>query len=185
MLRRKMRDQYTPWFNDRPINNVHEALDFLKQQSYVSGEAFHLHHNREGWWELVEPWYSEGDSGGDQSGWNYYQIEEAVALQLVSAGLVAPREVPRMGYTQTIEDELVITQKGQEELAAFGARMVTIAKSMLRPGIHTDLTGEVRQRGSGRRHRSYGPYYVRILGANDEFYRVYPELGKIEGPSQE
>lgn len=185
MSRYPKRDEHTHWNNEEPITDVHEALEILSEQSPTDSDEFRLHPTRGKLyaWEIVVPWYTEGDSGGDQSGYHYYQIDETLAETLVKEGLVEKRREPRMGYTHTHNDQLVISQAGRDALDAYLTQMRAKAESLLRPGVHTDLTGKPDYAGHDRDGYHCGKLYFEFrLPDTDRRCRVYPEEDRVVEP---
>lgn len=180
------RDKYSHWSNQEPITDVHEVLHFLAEQSRIANEEFHLHRTSgEEWeWELVAPWYTHGSSGGDRSGWDYYQIDPALAEQLVQDGLVTPHRIPRMGYMETRENELVLSSEGRMKVIAFDKEMRIVGEGLLTPGIHTDLTGTPDYRGYRREEFRHGKLYYQFEMPTGGICRVYPEEGKVLLPEE-
>lgn len=181
------RGEYDHWYNDEPMTDVHEALEFLASKSPLLNEEFHLHPcSRSEWkWELVAPWYTSGDSGGDRSGYHYYQIAQELAERLVAENLVTPRRVPQWGYTETRESELVISSTGRRVIEEFEKTMRTKAESLLRPGVHTDLTGKPVYRGFRRDGYRHGRLYYKFELPGGGCCQVYPEEGKVVLPGEE
>jgi hypothetical protein len=144
----------TYWWNDTPIMDVHLALEILLKESAVIGRPTYLHdcqyekvsHK----WEIVEYWYREGSSGGDRGGWNYFQIDARIAEQLVAEKLVIPKEEGAHPCIIKIPYQLLVSDKGRRVYNEYRESMKRKALGMLRPGVHTDLTGETRSRGMDR-----------------------------------
>ncbi len=171
------RTKYTTWHNEEPITDVNEALYFLNQQG-SSSEHIHLARRRgaDGLeWELVEPWYREGSSGGDTGGEHYYQIDTVLAEKLVRDALVRPHKRVGWGYTREEPDTLVISAKGEQAVRTFEEGMRSKALEFLVPGVHTDLTGEPVRCGNGRDQWRHGRVYFDFRTPAGETCRVYPE----------
>ena len=167
------RDKYSNWFNETPITNLNEVLDVLKEKSTAIEPHFLSRKN--GRWEIVLPWYRDGSSGGDTWGYRYLQIDPKTAETLVSEKLVEPHQVKHLGYTETQKDVLVISRKGREIIKMFVESMITKADGMLKPGIHTDLTGKPSRSGFGREEWRYGRFYVGYEMPSGQKCRVFPE----------
>lgn len=182
------RGEYDHWYNDEPFTDIHEVLQLLNTRSPLINEEFHLHPCPEyDWkWEIVEPWFTSGDSGGDRSGYHYYQIAPELAERLVAECLVTPRKQKEWGYTREILDELVISAAGKTMVETFEAEMRARAESMLTPGVHTDLTGDPVYRGFRREGYRHGRLYYKFqLPESNDCCRVYPEEGRIVLPGAE
>lgn len=183
------RDEYSYWYNETPITDLHEALYFLAREG-SSRDPYCLAKPGGYWgqkevpdrWELHAPWYREGSSGGDTSGTDYYQIDPALAEQLINEGYVAPRRVKQWGHTEERKDELVITEKGRCVDEAFEKQMLKKAESMLVPGIHTDLTGNPERRQYDRDKFRHGRFYVEFDTPNEGRCRIYPEQDEMIFP---
>ena len=167
------RDKYSNWFNETPITNLNEVLDVLKEKSTAIEPHFLSRKN--GRWEIVLPWYRDGSSGGDTWGCHYLQIDPKTAETLISERLVVPNEVKRLGYTETQKDVLVISRKGREQIKEFINSMITKADGMLKPGVHTDLTGKPEHTGCGREDWRYGRFCVKYKMPSGETCCVFPE----------
>jgi hypothetical protein len=168
------------------MTDLHEALEFLSSTSPVAGDEFHLHRFpfTDCEWELVAPWFTSGSSGGDRSGYHYYQIDPVLATELVKEGFVEKRRVRGWGYTRVVEDELVITEAGRQKLEAYLKEMRAKAESLLKPGVHTDLTGEVDHAGHNRDGYHCGKLYFEFRIPNQGRCRVYPEEGRLLEPEE-
>lgn len=187
MSRLSKRTEHTFWMNDKPYTNIYVVLELLAAQSQTY-EPHHLHRCRgnEGFdWEIVVPWYSSGCSGGDTSGHHYYQLDPAVAEQLVKDELVTAHMEKHWGYTTEEKDKLVISHRGSEELRLFMHDMRTKAESLLKPGVHTDLTGKVDYRGHDRDDYGSGPLHFLFEMPTGGRCRVYPEEDRIVLPEVE
>ncbi|MGE5541229.1 MAG: hypothetical protein ACM3TU_03015 [Bacillota bacterium] len=180
------RTEHTTWKNPEPYTDIHAVLQLLDEQSKTY-EPFHLDQcRREGCeWEITVPWYTHGDSGGDRSGHDYYQIDPALAEQLVKDGLVIKRSIPHMGYTETREHEFVISRRGKVMLKTYLDEMREKAEALLVPGVHTDLTGEPASQGYDREHWRYGDLYFMFKLPTGGSCKVYPEQGKLVLPGSE
>lgn len=180
------RDAYSRWKNPELFTDIHTVLQLLNSKSPTRTPT-HLHECHKGSdfeWEIIVPWYTQGDSGGDQSGYDYFQIEKSLAERLVTEGLVHPRTQVGRGYTTSIKDELVISTLGKEMIEGFQKDMRAKAESMLTPGVHTDLTGKPMYLGSSREHWRYGPLYYEFEMPSGGSCRVYPEEGRIVLPKE-
>ncbi len=177
----------TYYRNEEPITDLNEALYVLSNERLgrSSRDPLHLRNetvlgNRV--WEVVFPWYREGSSGGDSWGQEYFLIADEVAAALIAEHLVAPLRVLHMGYTETDQKRLVLSEHGKERLEAYEAEMIVKAKSMLTPGVHTDLTSEVDCRDFGRDGHQCGRFYLDFRTPHEDTVRVYPEQGELLYP---
>ena len=170
------------WYNEEgPIRDLREAL-YLLNIDGSSNDPHHLAQDRDTKdWEVVAPWYHEGSSGADTSGYDYFQIDQALAEQLVREGFVTTRRVNYMGGFYLNSDELVLSDKAREQVQKFEQDMRLKAQSLLTIGIHTDLTGEVVSGGWGREHRLYGRMHFDFVTPNGRC-RVYPETSSVVFP---
>jgi hypothetical protein len=178
------RGEHSYWENDEPYTDVHIVLELLNKQS-PTYEPNHLDRctGEEYDWEIIVPWFTYGSSGGDRSGHNYHQIDTALAKELVDNGWVEPRKILHMGYTETRENEFVISPAGKKKLEAYLSEMKARAESLLVPGVHTDLTGSIRYRGHRRDDWGWGPIYLIFDLPEDRGQcHVYPDEGKIVMP---
>jgi hypothetical protein len=170
------------WYNEGPILDLNEALELLQRESSTTEPHHMARRFRATEWEIVIPWYSEGDSGGDQSGYYYFQIDQTLAKRLVREKLVEPRRVNYMGGHYFNDDELVISTEARRSVQAFLAEMQTKACALLIPGVHTDLTGEIRPGLQGREQWRTGKLYYDFTTPNNERCRVYPETNEVVFP---
>ncbi len=183
----RQRTKYSHWYNDAPITNLYEALDTLSSEN-SSRRSVHLRKRDseagEGY-EIAYPWYREGCSGGDTSGTDYYDIDTALAEELIRERLVQPNRVPQWGYTETRENELVLTQAAEQKLELFEKEMERKAESMLTPGIHTDLSGRPKRLCRNRDGFRCGKLYFEYeLPEERGVVRVYPEEQRLVMPEE-
>lgn len=176
------RTKHTWWHNETPITELYEALNFLADPPEANDpiHLFRKHERDGGGFELRIPWYHEGSSGGDSSGINYYQIGSELAQRLIDEQLVAPRKVPRWGYTEVREDEFVRTEQGYRLWHTHLNQMEEKAESLLIPGTHTDLTGRPHRVRMGREHFRHGRLRFDYQTPTGDIVYVFPEEGKIE-----
>lgn len=167
------------WMNQEPLVDLHETLDLLRYESETYEPNYLSHNVKLGVWEIVAPWYSHGDSGGDQSGYLYYQVDTKLAEQLTRDALVSGRRIEYHGGSYVNEEELVPTTAGHRRADTYWQESKTRALSLLQPGIHTDLTGEPHGRGWGREHRTYGRAYFDFEAPLGKF-RIFPETNEIK-----
>lgn len=184
MLRFPRRNDHSRWNNPEPFADAHQVLELLLKDS-ATGEPSYVHNckgKEEFDWEIIESWYSQGSSGGDRSGYHYYQIDPELAERMKGEGLVEPQKILYPGYTVTEEKQLVISPKGIEQLREYRSAMREKAESLLVPGIHTDLTGEIKYRGYSRDTFGYGALYYEFEMPTGGRCSVYPEDGRIVLP---
>jgi hypothetical protein len=185
MSRSIKRNDYTYWYNDEPITDIHEALSVLACEQ-TSSTPLYLAHGREsvnGGYEIVVHWHSHRGYGSD--GVEYYQIDQALAQKLVDEQFVIPRRILHMGYTETRKEQLVLSDAAREKLEAYEKEMEKKAVSMLVPGIHTDLTGTPKRtswRRDGFRHGKL--YFEYELPGERGSVRVYPEEDRLVMPEE-
>ena len=184
MFDRPRRNEHSYWDNKEPITDINEALSFLSHQGSSSDPIHLARHRRPGGevWELVKPWYAEGDSGGDTSGLDYYQIDPALAQRLVAERLVVPHVVKYWGGSYEENDKLVISSAARERDRNFEHEQLGAAEKFLTPGIHTDLTGKPKRVAWGRDHHWYGRLYADYEMPDGRRCRVYPEKGEVVVP---
>jgi hypothetical protein len=183
----RKRSATSHWRNDEPIKNLYEAIDTLSSEN-SSRDPVHLR-KRESeagdGYEIVWPWYREGSSGGDSWGIEYYEIDTATAEELIREHFVAPRRVKHLGYTETRDDELVVTDIAREKLDLFEKEMERKAESMLTPGIHTDLAGKPKRLCWSRDGFRCGRLYFEYeLPEERGRVRVYPEEQRLVMPEE-
>jgi len=184
MSSRPRRNEYTHWNNEQPITDLHEALHLLGMSS-SSSDPHHLARRHEllgEIWELVASWYREGDSGGDSSGFDYFQIDQNLARELVNERLVQSHVVKYRGGSYEERDKFVISAVARERLHKLDTTLLVQAETLLRPGVHTDLTGKPNRTASGRDRWRYGRFFVDYVIPNGECCRVYPSEGALIVP---
>lgn len=177
------RTENTSWRNAKPATDLNEVLYVLAEKN-SSTTPVHLfrHPEDKDWnWEIKIPWYRDGDSGGDSSGVDFYQIEEETALKLIKERLVEKRRIPQWGYTETRNREYVISSHGKRQLGEYHEQMREKAWALLKPGVHTDLTG-ARDIALCPSRKHYGDdmrlFFVCNV-PNGSRVHVYPEDGSI------
>lgn len=182
------RDKHTFWWNAEPITDIYEALQLLNEElGWIGEDAFVRLHDCRGEkvglsWEIILPWYREGSSGGDMSGRYYFQIDSNLAERLVAEELVEFRR--KYGGSLILRDEYVISRAGHRHWKEYFDTMRAKAVGMLKPGVHTDLSGKPVYVGQSRDHWRYGKLYFEFgmpLGGN---CRVYPEDNCILMPEE-
>lgn len=171
------------WWNETPITDVYEALDLLSSENSAR-EPIHLNaYDRDlKSWCIASPWYSEGSSGGDTWGTNYYQVDQSLVLALVLERFVEPLKEIGWGYTNYNKHKLVISEAGREKWRGKEKELLSEAESFLTLGVHTDLTGIPVRNGYGREHYRYGRFYVDFITPAGQTCRVFPEQKHIEYP---
>jgi hypothetical protein len=177
---------HSHWYTEEVFTDINAVLQLLRAES-PTYEPNHIERNRGGdcEWQIVVPWYTQGDSGGDRSGYHYFQIDPDLVKQLIADGLVQKRTDPRIGYTYTYDNEFVVSQAGRDQSRRFESEMQAKAERMLKPGVHTDLTGKPERRGSGRDHWRFGKYYLIFELPGGNYCKVYPEEDRLVLPEQD
>lgn len=176
----RKRGKYTYWYNAAPFTDVFEALDVLRA-SCSSTEGIYLAQDDEHGWQIEENWYRDADSGGGRGGVHYYEVSPELAAKLKDEEYVTARKEIGWGYTRYNKNKLVITPGARELAAEYWEKLMAKADSMLKPGVHTDLTGRP-VRTSARRDNTSGKPYVEYKMPNGDTCRVYPEDGRIFAP---
>ncbi len=182
MPRYKLKDR--TYYNETPITDVYEALDVLCFES-SSRRSIHLFKSIDKDnpdYHLVVPWYREGCSGGDTSGEDYYQIDPTLAQKMIDEGLVTPLKIVSWGRTDTDRERFVVCYDGEEKSKAYDRDMIKKAESMLKPGIHTDLTAKPYRTEYGREGFRHGRFYVEFKTPHNERCRVYPQDDELVFP---
>lgn len=180
----RRRDEHSFWSNSDTIRDLHEALSLLLTDGDAR-EPTHLRRSLVGivyQWEIIVPWYREGSSGADSWGTNYYDVSDELAGRLRKEGFVEPHVMKGWGWSKPDPERLVITHDATESLYVYENGLRVGARSLLKPGIHTDLSGEPKERGSGREHGRYGRFYASFETPQGDTVRVYPEQQEIVYP---
>ena len=113
----RRRNEYTRWSNKKPVVDIYELLALLKpRQSGRYSDKRYLRNGRKPP-ELEVNWYSEGDSGGDRSGYDYYEVKPEVAEYLVREHLVEPN-------MQSVGQPVIPTQAGREPIPTFRSEVI-------------------------------------------------------------
>lgn len=186
----RRRGEHSTWYNDEPITDLHEALDLLWLERNSVRERYLQIHN-----SLADPskpeihadWYTEGDSGGDMSGWYYFQIDPELAKQLQKEELVEPRKVLYMGGFYLEHEKLVLSGKGKEKRERLNREKKEAAIKLMRPGVYEKLQPlyDERRVFPEREHfLSFGSGYGRLAFTfymlnGDEVY-IFPDTGETE-----
>lgn len=173
----RLRDEHSFWHNTETITDVHEALSLLCTDA-DSTEPTHLRRSLVGIlfiWEIVVPWYREGSSGFDTSGTDHYDVSDDIAKRLQNEDLVEPYIEQSWGWSHRDPERLVITRAAALSLYTYQEGLRAGARSLLIPGIHTDLSTEPNRIGSGREHGRHGRFYVDFETPRGQVCRVYPE----------
>lgn len=180
-MRFRKRGKYSFWHNPETITDIHVALELLADKSGTS-EPVHLRTTTEFGWEIVLPWYTEGDSGGDRSGHHYFDVSKELAHMLRDHELVTPHIVIGWGFRRPDPSKLVLSSDGANVLEQYFANMLTRALAAIRPGIHTDLTGEPPHLRRSRDHRHSGALFFEFRTSQGQTARIYPEKNEIIMP---
>lgn len=180
------RDKYTSWRNDAPITDIHEALDILWLEPHSQRErhiqiANHLADPAKP--ELHADWYTEGDSGGDMSGWHYFQIDPALVKKLRDEEYLEPRKILFMGGFYLEHEKLVLSEKGKAERKRLQEEKKQAAIKLMRPGIYETLPppyDENRVFGEREYHGYGGRLYFTFRMLNGDEVRVFPDTAETE-----
>ncbi len=184
----RKRDKYTSWYNDEPIADLHEALDMLwLERNSVRERYLQIGDS------VVDPskpeihadWYTEGDSGGDMSGWYYFQIDPELAKRLQKEELVEPHKVLYMGGFSLEHEKLVLSAKGKERREQLHKEKKAAAIKLMRPGIYEELLPlyDEHRVFPEREHfmsfgSGYGRLYVTFYMHNGQEVYVFPDTRK-------
>ncbi len=171
------------------IADLHEALDLLADESRSTVQEpvrLHLLNSEPEIWEIVVPWFTSGDSGGDQEGLHYFYTSTATAQKLLAKCFVTQRMYVRRDRPERVEGEWIIAKAGQGARTIFSCELLIRANGLLKPGVHTDLTGTAQWWNTfcHRDFLRYGPaFFICCDPHRDGYvYRVYPESEEIKGP---
>jgi hypothetical protein len=175
------RDKYSYWHNKEPVTDKYEALGLLADQN-SSTRPIHLTKNDEHGWEVVYPWFRDGDSGGCASGDDYFQIDQPLAQSLVNERLVEPFVEKGWGWSRPNPRMLVLARSAREDVRRYEREMQARALTMLILGVHTDLTGQAVSNGWGRESWRTGPLHFDFKSPSAQICRVYPEENRIVYP---
>ena len=177
---RKPRDEYTHYENAEPVKDPYELMDLLSQGRSDSTDGRYLRVRQGEEIEMHRGWYVHGDSGGDRSGIDYYQIDPETSKKLIAERWVTPKRIPHMGYTEERKHELVLSEAGKAELRRFHEEQRKAALALLIPGKHSKFSGVFNYRSHGRQYPGVGPLYFEFVTPMDEKVRVCPETKKVE-----
>ncbi|MES2203219.1 MAG: hypothetical protein V4474_02800 [Patescibacteria group bacterium] len=172
------RDQYTRWHNERPVKDIHELLELLRPGHHDSTDGRYIKIDGHKV-EVQIGWFTYGSSGGDRSGFHYYQVEQKTVDELRKNAWVAPRRISRVGYTETQHNKLGLTNKGEGEFKRFLAEQEEKAKALLVPGKHSKFSALFERYDHGRTYGKYGELYFLFRTPMDERVRVFPRLKKV------
>ncbi len=178
------RGAYTYWHNVDPIDDAYEVLSLLALKT-SSGHPTIIRESEEPLdiAEIERHWYREGSSGGDMAGIEYYQVTMGIFQRLQNFGMICYRRIPDgTGHYYNRYDQFVISTEGARNLGEYENHLRKIAQRMLKVGIHTDLTGEIRQLQTGREHWRHGALYVDFQCPNDRLCRIYPARREVIFP---
>src|SRR3989344_3835161 len=152
------RDEYTYWWNEAPITDVHEALHLLRPQwGDPFGEKTRYLSMRADPPELHIEWFADGDSGGASSGTYYLEIALTVVEQLQRDGFVQPLQVKGYGYSYPDPNKLIIS------------------------GEHSKFSGIFESTGWGRVHSRFGGrLFFDFVTPMKEKVRVYPDTKEVK-----
>ncbi len=176
---RKPRDKFSFFENENPITDLHQILDILSptRGDSIDGRYINIRNEIP---EIHIGWYIHGDSGGDRSGIDYYQVDAGVVKKLIAEGWVVPKEVSRWGATDIHHHELVLSAQGKEELRHYYKSEEENARKMVEPGVHTKFSGVLYLRDKGRGYRSREELFFVFDTPMNERVRVYPLVKRVE-----
>jgi hypothetical protein len=170
----------TYWHNEIPITDVHEALWLLQkewsgQQPYIAMAEYNYTHKKTLAPELHQPWYSEGDSGGDSSGIYHLEISPEVVATLTKEEWVTPMKIPHWGGSTTDLNKRVLSHAGRTEFEWFIEAQQKVAQALPKPLVHSKFSGLFNPRGYGYTSRwGGGKLYFDFVTPQEERVRVYP-----------
>lgn len=119
------------WHNDKPIATLHYALHMLIPEFNGSSHYLRSDENPE---VLHHDWYSEGDSGGDSSGTNYFEIDPEIVKVLHDKKYVEKEKVLGWGHTYEELYKFVLSREGRDELERLNKKAKEEALALLCPG---------------------------------------------------
>ncbi|MBP7770384.1 MAG: hypothetical protein KA066_00540 [Candidatus Pacebacteria bacterium] len=172
---RRQRDKFTYWNNEKPIADIYELLELLQpSQSGRYSDKRYLRTDRNPA-ELEVDWYSEADSGGDRSGYDYYEIAPEITEHLVREHWVAPNVKKYWGGSTVEKNKLVLADWGTWALEKYIKEQAEEAKKLLVPGKHSKISGLFDYRTYGRDgHRGEGgELYFEFETPQKERFRVH------------
>jgi hypothetical protein len=179
-IRYRDEKKYTHWSNEKTIEDLFEALELLEPDHRDSSDGRYLS-TRMDPPEIHVGWYTHGDSGGDRSGIEYFDIDPKISKELVRKGLVEPCIQKFWGGSTPQCDKLVLSELGKRELRDYLKKQKEVAKSLLVPGEHTKFSGVFNDAGQGRTgYKGYGELYFDFKTPIDERLRVFPATKKVE-----
>ena len=176
------RDEYTYWWNEAPITEVHEALHLLRPQwGDPFGEKTRYLSMRADPPELHIEWFADGDSGGASSGTYYLEIALTVVEQLQRDGFVQPLQVKGYGYSYPDPNKLIISRLGTLEIEEYLMRTEEEMRKLLIPGEHSKFSGIFESTGWGRVHSRFGGrLFFDFVTPMKEKVRVYPDTKEVK-----
>ncbi len=180
------RSEHTRWMNAEPITELERALYWFVDAFSSSTEPSHLRppltyrgSDAPRVWEFVECWASE-KHGHTNGGENHYQIDQELAARMFKERFVEPFLEKGWGYTRQDNDRLVLSQKGRAHLEAHQQSLCEKARTFIVPGVHTDLTGELKgDSGCWLERNDQERWYCRFW-SGDRVITVFPETGEVE-----
>lgn len=149
-MEQRKRDKFTHWRNQKPIADAYELLELLQpRQGGRSSDSRYLRADKNPP-ELEVDWYREGSSGGDSSGYEYYEVKPEVVEQLVREHWVEPNVVKFWGGSNIERHKLVLSELGKISLKKHIAGQAEEARRLLIPGEHSKISGLFEYRGYDR-----------------------------------
>lgn len=174
-MRQRKRTEHTFWSNQKPVADAYELLALLQpRQSGRYSDKRCLHTDRKAT-ELEVDWYHEADSGGDRSGYDYYELKPGIVEQLVREHWVEPNVKKHWGGSTVEKNKLVLSEFGQASLRKYIKEQAEEAKKLLIPGKHSKISGLFDYRTHGREgHQGEGgELYFEFETPQKERLRVY------------
>lgn len=182
----RKRGAHTYWYNDEPIVDIHEALDMLWLDQGSSSEryiAIGVEIVDLSMPELHADWYTEGDSGGDMSGWYYFRIDPELVKKLREEELLEPRKVLYMGGFYLEHDKLVLSDRGKQRREQLQEEKRAKAIKLMRPGVYEKIPPlfDEKRVYPRREHGTYGgELYFTFHMISGDVVHISPDTGKIE-----
>jgi hypothetical protein len=179
----RRRDEHTTWYNDEPITDIHEVLGVLVMERrgslcrYIDIGPYRADTTKP---ELHVEWYTEGDSGGDMSGWHYLQIDPGLVKQLVDKGYVEPKKNLYLGGFSLDQEKLILSQEGIRHLKWLDGEKKRIAVSLMRPGVYEELSPlyDERRVFATRDGRYGGKLHFKFEMLNGDEVLVFPDTNQ-------
>jgi len=172
---RRQRDKFTYWNNQKPVADIYELLELLQPiQSGRYSDKRYLRTDRDPA-ELEVDWYSEADSGGDRSGYDYYEVKLEVVEQLVREHWVEPNVKKYWGGSTVETNKLVLSELGKQSLRDYIQGQADEAMKFLMSGKYSKISDKFYCRDHGRDgHRAEGgELYFEFETPKKKRFRVF------------